>query len=241
MNKFKATPHKHERPCPCAGNSIARSEGELVIEVIRTSFNIQEDLPYCIWGTSYLNTNSYPVILQPYLPAGVTVMSITDNNVLTLVYTDAFFNSDTIIIKVPDTSLISYFEILASLSTNYMRSELILFNCNAAIRPPVLSQEQINKLKQPGLYFQRIGGINSKSNEVIIPYTRNMINNTTPQITEISLNNKAVKPDSVWVHSFAYTLLGGAITQLRFYWEIIVNERIDANEEAKKILEANKS
>jgi len=234
MDKKAVTPvkEKHKAPCPCAGNSIVRSEGEILIIVVRTSFNIPLDLPYCIWGTIYLQGNSFPQILQPYLPTGVTVFTVQDNAILTFVYTDSLGNSDTIQVFQPPQNLISYFDTLTSLNTNFLRSELAYYNCNILPdQAPLLTDDQMNTLKAASLYQQKISGMGNKQNEAIVPLTRNLPNQSQPKITELSFKRQEIKPDTVWVHQFAYVQLGGQVTFLVNAWNVIINERIDMNAE----------
>jgi hypothetical protein len=237
MNEKPHNPNKkkHVSPCPCTGNSIVRSEGEILIVVIRQSFNIPLDLPYCIWGTLYLQNNSFAVPLQPYLPTGVTVFTIIDpgNPVVTFVYTDSLGNSDTIQVLMPPQGLISYFDTLTSLNTNYLRTELAYYNCNALPDDfaPLLTDGQMNTLKSASLYFQKTGGAGAKQTEDIIPLSRNFANQSQPKITELSFKHQELKPDTVWIHNFAYVQLGGLVTFLVNIWNVIINERIDMNAE----------
>lgn len=237
MNEKPHNPNKtkHVTPCPCTGNSIVRSEGEVLIIVVRTSFNIPLALPYCIWGTLYLQNNSFPVPLQPYLPAGVTVFTVQDNSILTFVYTDSLGNSDTIQVFMATEGLISYFDTLTSLNTNYLRSELAYYNINTFPDfAPLLTDDQMNTLKAASIYFQKTGGAGTKKTETLKPLTRNLPNQSQPKITEVSLKHQEIKPDTVWIHQFEYVQLGGLVQFLVNYWNVIINERIDMNAEKIK-------
>lgn len=233
--------HKYKAPCPCSGNSIVRSEGELLLIVVRQSFNIPTALPYCLWGTLYLQGNNWATSLQPYLPAGVTCVTNTDNASVNFIYTDSLGNSDVISVFTPPQLQISYPELLANLNTNYLRSELVYFNCNTGPDPtPVLTSDQMQTIKAGALYQQKTGALGGKNTENIIPYTRNLPNQSEPKITEISLKHQEIKPDTVWVHQFEYVLLGGQVGFLVFYWNFIINARINMNEEKIKFAEAQK-
>ncbi len=232
---FNLDEKKHKAPCGCSGNSITRSIGEVVITVTRTSFNINADLPYCIFGALYLPGNSFANAIEEYLPDGVTVTtSITDRNV-TFNYGPAAGLGDQIIVSVPDDSLINYLDIMASMNTNFMRSEFLLFDCNAHINAPVLADSQIRKLKSLGLFLTKVGGARDRDVQVIIPGSRTEINNSTTNLAQIYLRNEEVKAESVWVHKFAYTSLSVPATRLQFNWTLFVSERIDLNSEAVNI------
>jgi len=229
--KYNTEKHDHKSPCGCSGNEITRSQGELVITVQRTSFNINADLPYCIFGALYLNGNNFATVLQEYLPSGVTVVTSQENQNLTFTYASSGGGSDQIIVSVPDQGLINYLDILANLNTNYMRSNFLLFDCNAGDNPPLLADSQIRTLKKPGLFLKKIGGAGAKDTQIIIPGSRTQINNTLPNLVEIYLRNEPVKPDAVWVHKFAYTALSVPATRLLFNWTLFISERIDMNSE----------
>lgn len=234
VKKFEPGKNKTSSPCPCSGNSIVRSEGEIRIVVVRTSFNIPFDLPYCIWGTLYLQGNSFALPLQPYLPTGVTVTTIIDpgNPLINFVYTDSFGNSDTIQVFSPPQDVTNYFDTLSSLNTNYLRTELAYYNCNVLPdAPPLLTDDQYNTLKAAPLYFQKSTGGTRKEIETIVPLSRNWANQSNPKITELSFKHQEVKPETVWIHSIAYIHMGGLVTFLVNIWNVIINERIDMNKE----------
>ena len=192
-------------------------------------------LPYCIWGAIYANSN-FAVVLQPYLPTGITV--ITTNNAdgsVTFTYTDGL-ETDTIIISSPSASIMSYLEQVSALNTNIMRSNFMTFNCNSGNPNPTYTNDQIDTLQAGGLYLQKtsagsLGG-GSKDIQVIIPNSRKQINNSVINMTEIYLRNEAVKPDTTWVHQFAYAsdAAGGRLpSPIQFTFTIFISERINMN------------
>lgn len=223
---LNAKKHKHEKPCECSGNSVTRSKGELVITVTRTSFNLPFDLPYCIWGALYVNTN-FGVVLQPYLPAGITVRTGTDDNIISFIYTDGIL-TDVIQVTIPSAGIINYLAILSSLNTNYMRTEFMLFDCNAANDGTIITDQQIKKSQSNPLYLQTVSGGGMKEAQVIIPSSRTNINNSVKQIIEVYLRNEPVKPETVWIHNFAYLLLMGS---LQYSFTVFISERVNMNSE----------
>jgi hypothetical protein len=223
------TKSSHKKKCPCSGNAINNSEGELIISVTRDSFNIPFALPYCLWGAIYINTN-FGVVLQPYLPPNTTVSSAIVGSTIVFTYNNAAFpGNDTITITIPGSGLISYIEMLTNLNTNYMRTDFVLFNCNSANDGTFLTDQQIKSLQLNLLNLIKIdAGSNAKDIQNIIPATRTEINNSVKEIIEISLRNEPIKPDSVWVQNFGYVpLIGG----LQFTYTIFISERINMNEE----------
>lgn len=223
----------HKKPCGCGGNEITKSKGELVITVIRSSFTLNMALPYCIWGSLYINT-SFGVVLQEFLPPGITVTTnLDDFNNLRFIYTDGV-NTDTITVGVPTIGLISYPEILSNLNTNYMRSNMVLFNCNADDNAPFLTNQQINNLQSAGLFLGITGGGGSRTYKLVIPSTRKEINNSVPNLTQLYLNSEPIKPETVWVHQFAYLNPNGAQLAGTFTFTVFISERIDMNKERQK-------
>jgi hypothetical protein len=238
-NKFSAKKTEHKSECPCAGNSIARSKGEVTIVVRRQSFRIKKNLPYCIWGTQYLQGNSFAVALIPYIPVGVTLLVIQSGNTVTFQYTQGA-NVDNIIVTCPPNTTISYMEIIQNLNTNFLKSELIYFNCNADANSPTLTTTDSITIRSQILYFLKKASLGKKTTETLIPQTRTQVNNSQPNIVELSFPNKTIKPDTVWVHTFPFLLLGGGpLTELTFYWQVIINDIINVNEHNQQVIEAN--
>ena len=214
--------------CKCP-HPISQSVGELVLIVTRSSFSINAALPYGIWGSIYSQASSYGVVLQPYLPTGVTVTSANTNDGVLFTYTQGLA-VDTIRVTVPTIGLISYLEVVNNLKTNYMSSCLAVFNCNAANNAPFLSNEQIYDLQSGGLYLQKVGATGDKSAELIIPTTRRQLNNSIPNVIEIYLRNTPIKAETVWVHQFPWVQPQEPPVPLVFQWTVFFSERFDANE-----------
>ena len=230
-------PKKKKDPCACSGNSLVRSKGEYLIQVLRTGFTIASDLPYCIWGTIYANGNNFATVLQPYLPAGVTVTSKVDSVGVTFTYVSGC-NSDTITVFADPDALLSYSEMLANLNTNYIQSELMYFSNNTEVLVlPTLTDQNNKILQNAPLYFQKIDGGGAKNNEYIKPLSRRIPNNSVPDITEISMRNQAIKPDTVWIHKFAYITQGGAFSTLQFSFMVVLNKIINMNDEKMSLME----
>lgn len=213
QNVINAITHSNEKnkfaekkPCGCVNkcpHTISNSDGELVIVVTRDSFNITATLPYCIWGTLYLNTN-YGIVLQPYLPVGMTVANATNaNGNMVFTYTQGG-KVDTITVSVPVIGLISYLEILSNLKTNYMTSCFMTFECNASIDAPLYDNTVIYGMQALGLFIQKVGASGDRNTQLIIPKTRRQINNSVINIIEIYLRKEPIKPDTVWIHSIPF-------------------------------------
>jgi len=232
---FNKPKPKHQSPCHCSGNEITRSEGEIVITVTRNTFFLLVPLPYCIWGALYVQSN-FGAVLKDYLPPGITVTSVNnEDGSITFSYTDGL-ETDTISISSPSASIISYLENVASLNTNMMRSNFMTFNCNSGNPNPFYSNDQIDNLQSGGLYMQKtsagsLGG-GYKSTQVIIPNSRKQINNSVPNIIELYLRNEEVKPDTVWIHQFAYAsdaIPGRLPSPIQFTFTVFISERINMN------------
>ena len=225
---------KNEDPCKCSGNSIVRSKGEYTIVVVRNGFRIKEDLPYCLWGTMYLNGQNFSTAIQQYLPAGVTCSSSVSGENIIFSYTNGLV-TDTIVVFAIPTALVSYPEMLANLNTNYMKTELVYF-CNNTQVPngPILTAVQNRVLQAAPLYLQTLGSMGSKDNELITPLSRKIPNNSVPDVIELSMRKQDIKPQTVWVHKFAWVKLTEKNT-LVFYWQILFNEIINLNEERQKL------
>ncbi len=221
---------KHE-DCTCAGNSIVRSKGEYTIVVARNGFKIKEDLPYPIWGTLYLQSQNFATAVKDYLPAGVTCSSVVSGENINLSYTDGV-NTDTISIFAIPTGLLSYPEMLTSLNTAYLKSELAYFCNNTQVGNLPLLTDQQNKICQAQpLYLSKIGGLGNKGNELITPLSRHLPNNSVKDLIEVSLRKQDIMADTVWIHKFAYINMTEK-SLLVFYWQIIINEIVNMNKKA---------
>lgn len=222
---------KKEEDCTCAGNSIVRSKGEYTIVVARNGFKIKEDLPYPIWGTLYLQSQNFATAVKDYLPAGVTCSSSVVGENINLSYTDGV-NTDTISIFANPTSLLSYPEMLTSLNTAYLKSELAYFCNNTQVGNLPLLTDQQNKICQAQpLYLSKIGGLGNKGNELITPLSRHLPNNSVKDLIEVSLRKQDIMADTVWIHKFAYINMTEK-SLLVFYWQIIINEIVNMNKKA---------
>jgi hypothetical protein len=222
-----------KKDCFCSGNSINRSEGEYTIIVVRSGFTLHFDLPYIILGSMYLPGNNFATGLQEYLPPGITVTTVQTvfggNPAIAFIYTDGIDTDNIILFSVPD-AMLSYPELLSNLNTNYMRSELMYF-CNNTQVPglPLLTDAQNKLIQSKPLFLQKLG-MGKKANEVITPLSRKLANNSVSDLIEISLRHQEIKPNTVWVHKFAYLHLTEH-RDLVFYWQIIFNEIINMNDE----------
>lgn len=224
--------------CACSGNSIVRSKGEYTIVVVRNGFKIKQDLPYAIFGTVYLNGQNFATAIKDYLPSGVTCVSSVDKENIIFEYTETATGLiDRIILFVIPSGIISYPQFLANLNTNYLKTELVYF-CNNTQVPnqPVLSLIQDKKLQAQPLYLQRISGMSQKDNELITPLSRRLPNNTVSNVLEISMKRQDIRAETVWIHKFAYVKLTEKNT-LVFYWQIIINDIINLNEERQNTSE----
>ena len=220
--------------CKCSGNSIVRSKGEYTIVVVRNGFRIKEDLPYCIWGTMYLNGQNFSTAINQYLPVGVTCSSVVSGENIIFTYTNGLVTDIIQVFAIP-TALVSYPEMLANLNTNYMKTELVYFCNNTQVgNLPILTAEQNKILQGAPLYLQTLGSMGSKNNELITPLSRQMPNNSVKDVIEISMRKQDIKPQTVWVHKFAYVTLTERNT-LVFYWQIIFNEIVNMNEERQSL------
>lgn len=221
---------KKKDNCECAGNSIVRSKGEYTIVVVRAGFKIRYDLPYCIWGTMYLNGNNFGAALKDYLPPGVTCTTTVDKENINFVYTDGI-NTDVIQVFAIPGNMISYPEMLASLNTNYMKTELVYFCNNTQVgNLPILTDEQNKILQAQPLIPTKLGSIGAKSMELITPLSRQLPNNTVRDVLEISMKKQDIRPETVWIHKFAWLKLTEK-NVLVFYWQIFFNDIINTNEE----------
>jgi hypothetical protein len=225
--------NKHE-DCKCAGNSIVRSKGEYTIVVLRQGFKTKQDLPYPLWGTLYLQSQNFATAVKDYLPAGMTCTSTVNGDTVTLEYTFGGFVDRIQIFAIP-TSLLSYPEMLTGLNTAYFKSELVYF-CNNSQIPnlPILTDKQNKKLQASPLYLTKIGGLGDKANELITPLSRKLPNNSVDNLIEISLRKQDIKPDTVWIHNFAYINMTEKKV-LVFYWQIILNDIVNMNKQAFKL------
>lgn len=216
--------------CKCSGNSIVRSKGEYTIVVARNGFRIKQDLPYCLWGTMYLNGGNFATALKDYLPAGVTCNSAVNGINIVFTYSDGV-NTDTIAVFAIPTGLVSYPEMLASLNTSYLKTELVYFCNNTQVgNLPLLTPEQDKICQAQPLYLQKLGSTGSKDVELITPLSRRLPNNTVTNVLEISMRRQDIKPQTNWVHKFAYLKLTEK-NLLVFYWQVIINDIINMNEE----------
>ncbi len=219
--------------CKCSGNSIVRSNGEYTILVIRSSFTIQEDLPYPIWGTIYLKDNSFASAIKDYLPAGITCTSSVQGGYVILHYSDGT-NTDNIVLLSAIAGLLSYPEMLSGLNTNYLKTELAYFCNNAEVgEMPLLTDQQNQLFQSKPLYLTKIGALGNVKKELITPVTRKIPNNSVSNIIELSLRKQDIKPDTVWIHTYGYlpTSVAG-YDHLVFYWQIIINEFVNMNKQA---------
>jgi len=223
--------------CNCKShstNEIVNSKGEVVILAVRNQNTVPFDLPYCIWGALYIDDpTSFGRVLQPYLPTGVTVTIARDSvGNLVFTYTDGI-HTDKITVTVPTDYDISYGEIVTNTRTNYMKSNLLMFNCNAAVNATFLQPAQINKLLSLGLVMQDVNALTnvggSRNSNIIIPRSRQMINNTVSNLMEIYLRKEKIQPSTVWVHKFGYLAIVGEPFPITFSFTVIVNEVIDVN------------
>lgn len=222
---------KKDDDCTCAGNSIVRSKGEYTIVVVRNGFKIKEDLPYPIWGTLYLQSQNFATAVKDYLPAGVTCSSSVVGENINLSYTDGV-NTDNISIFAIPTALLSYPEMLTSLNTAYLKSELAYFCNNTQVGNLPLLTDQQNKICQAQpLYLSKIGGLGNKGNELITPLSRHLPNNSVKDLIEVSLRKQDIMADTVWIHKFAYINMTEK-SLLVFYWQIIINEIVNMNKKA---------
>lgn len=220
--------------CKCSGNSIVRSKGEYTVIVTRLTFNIKQNLPYVIWGSIYLNGENFATAIRDYLPAGVTATSEIVGETVVLTYTKAD-HTDRIVISTAADESVSYVQMIANLKTNYLKSELVYF-CNNALPPiPILTNDQNKFLQSTPLYLVKIGGLSEKSTETIIPYTRKVPNNSVLDVSEIYLRHQDVKPNTNWIHVFAWIKLSGTTPSLGFYWQLIINDIVNINEENMNI------
>lgn len=215
--------------CP---HTISNSVGELVIVVTRQTYVLPVALPYCIWGTLYVNSN-YGIVLQPYLPPGITLQSntITPEGNMLFTYQNGGGDTDTILVSVPTIGLINYVEILSGLKTNYMRSCFMTFDCNSANDADTLDNSVILDIQSFGLFFQKVGGTGDKGAQLIIPKTRRQINNSVMNIIEIYLRNEPIKPETVWVHSMPYIVaIPPALPKPQEYnFTVFITETVDIN------------
>ncbi len=223
---------KKSSGCGGCTHPISASVGELIIQVRRNSFNIHETLPYCIWGSIYAETN-YGVILQPYLPTGVTVSNTNSNGTVVFTYTKGIL-TDTITVGVTPLSPISYGEVLSNLKNNYMESCFMVYNCNSENNAPNFDNNNIFDLQSGGLFLITVGADGNKSVEVIVPNTRRQINNSVTNMIELYLRKAPIKPDTVWVHQFVYFSLGGGdpppvTPPIENTFTVFFSDRVDLN------------
>ena len=224
---------KHDE-CKCSGNSIVRSKGEYTIIVARNGFKIKEDLPYPIWGTLYLQSQNFATAVKDYLPAGITCTSDVSGENINLHYTDGVNTDDISIFAIP-TGLLSYPEMLTSLNTAYLKSELAYFCNNTQVgNLPLLTDQQNKKCQAQPLYLTKIGALGSKGNELITPLSRRQANNSVKDVIEVSLRKQDIMTDTVWIHKFAYINMTEK-SLLVFYWQIIINEFVSMNKQAFKM------
>lgn len=233
--------HPKKKEC-CSGHPIIFSEGELVIQYTRTSFTIPFALPFCLWGTLYINNNNFGAILAPYLPANVSVVTSIDRNTGNLIFTYTYSITeaqDTIVLTIPQ-SLISYAEMLESINTNYMKSNYSILTVNSAIGAPYMVNSDIYSLLDYAFIFTKVSALSntggSKTRDIVIPRSRMNPQNTQVNIVEMFLRKQDVKPDAVWINSFAYTATIAAFAvPITSSLTIFINQIFDMNKEADKI------
>lgn len=236
LNQLLKKVGQKKEGCGCANkcpHTISNSVGEYVIKVVRQSYVLPFDLPYCIWGTLYVNSN-YGVVLAPFLPAGITVSnSITATGDILFTFANGP-DTDTILVSMPSFSLITYVEMLSGLKTNYMKSCFMTFDCNAANDPDILDNSLILQTQNLGLFLQSVGGTGDKRAQLIIPKSRRQINNSVMNIIEIYLRNEPIKPETVWIHSMPYYTIGGAppIKLQEYNFTVYITETVDINRKA---------
>jgi hypothetical protein len=224
---------KHE-DCGCSGNSIVRSKGEYTIIVARNGFKIQEDLPYPIWGTLYLQNQSFDTAVRDFLPPGVTCVSSVVGENINLAYTQGA-NTDNISIFAIPGNLLSYPEMLSGLNNQFLKTELAYFCNNTQVgNLPLLTDQQNKKCQAQPLYIKKIGGLSNVQNELITPLSRHLPNNSVKDVIELSLRKQEIHPDTIWIHKFAYINMTEK-NLLVFYWQIIINEFVNLNNKAFKI------
>lgn len=218
--------------CKCKStSSIVNSKGEYTIMVQREGFGTLVDLPYPIWGTVYLQSKNFAQSIKDYLPAGMTVTESNENGIITLSYFNGL-STDIIRIFAIPSSLLSYPEMLSGLNTAYLKSELVYFCSNTSIPTANVTTPQNKVLQNAPLYLGKIGGMGDKSNELITPYTRRLPNNSVNDIVEIAMRNQDIKPETVWIHKFAYIQ---NIPILNFYWHVFFNDIVNMNKKAFKM------
>lgn len=211
-----------------SGNAITDSLGEMVVYVRRNTFNLQNiDLPYGIWGALYIN-NNYGAVLAPYLPIGVTVTNtVRPDGSVRFTYTDGV-HTDTIDVFTQANYLITYAEMIANQNTNYMESNFMIMDCNAAVNATSLPNSTIYGLQSTQLILNSIGGLGESDKQIIIPKSRKMINNSVPNIIEMYLRHEPIKQDTIWVHIFG----GQAIpleTVITFSWTVFIHKNYNMN------------
>lgn len=228
---------KKKEKC-CGAHPIINSEGEIVIDFTRTSFNIAFPLPFAFWGTLYIGNNNFGAILAPYLPTGVTVTtSINQNNGnLIFSYTDGV-NVDTIVLNIPQ-GLITYAETLESINTNYMRTNYTLLAVNAANDAPFLQNSDIFLLLNSPLIMTKVSALSntggSKTKDIIIPRSRMNPANTQINIVELYLRHQEIKPDTVWITNFNF-LTQAEPMPISSYITVFIDESFDVNEDFEQV------
>lgn len=228
-----------EKKC-CSPNSIVRSKGEFLIQVLREGFTIHKPLPYCIWGAIYLNANNFATVLQPYNTGMIITTAIVNGNIVFTYQEGPFI--DRITVSANPNSLISYAEMLANLNTSFLRSEVSYFSNNTeASVLPILSDQNNAKLQLQPLFLTKIGGGGEKKNEMIVPYSRRLQNNSLKDVIELTMRNQEIKADTVWIHQFGYITQGGNFDTLQFSFLVVINEIINLNDEKRSIAEIKES
>lgn len=229
FNKFSVekSKHKPKSQCDCPTTEFGRSNGEMLIVVMRSSFNIKNfDLPYFLFGNLYLQggmNNAYN-LLEPYLNGMTLQIDIINDLQVQFTYTEGA-NVDTITLFFPPVySVTDYVQFIRSLSTNYFTSSLMTVNYNIPVTDfvPLLGIAQANigniysMMGCPFLFYEiqstsNVGG--SKMAEAIYPASRLNSSQTIVRTTQfdmqyttttvdIFLNNKKINAQSAWITFF---------------------------------------
>jgi hypothetical protein len=233
-------PAKKKKEKCCGGHPIIHSEGEIVIGFERNTFNIHAALPFAFFGSLYIGNNNFGAVLAPYLPAGVTVTTSIDQTTGNFIFTYSNGSvTDTITMSTPN-GLISYTELVESINTTYMRSDYCILFVNAAITAPLLTNGDIYTLLDTPFVPTKVSALSntggSRTKNIIIPRSRMNPQNTQINIVELHLRREPIKPESVWINTFAYSPTIGDLGQpIQCYLTVFINEIFDANEEADEI------
>lgn len=194
---------------------IVASKGDLNITVKRVGVNIVDTpLPYILFGLQGLSTNFFSA-LKPYLPAGVSVKSVStaDGN-LTIEYQKTGVElTDKIIVSL--SGLISYGEFLQAMNQNYFKAKYIRYEVAEDSYRLSQQSEQIQ--------FGLLSALGAQSANQLMPRSRQMSWDFNKGITNILMPEQKITADFSFIQNIV------AVNEYKIAWDVFMSERVNLN------------